>query len=1242
MNTLSNFTNLYPLSKTMRFELIPQGKTLENIENSGLLEQDKHRAENYILVKKIIDDYHKVFIAQALEGLKLTGLDEYFTYYQIQKKSEEQKTKFIEILGKLRKQIADRFKEDKLFARIDKRELFKEDLYRLKLDEDQKKLVKDFESFTTYFTGFHENRKNMYSADEKATAIAYRLIHENLPRFIDNMRSFDKIRISPVSAKFELLLTDDELGPVVQLFAVEDMFKLDFFNETLTQQGIDQYNHLIGGFTPIEGKQKIKGLNEYINLFNQTAPRDQRLPKLKPIYKQILSDRLTASFLPEEFTCDIELLESIEKFYQEIDGNVINKDFTGEHSLKQILQNLAEFDLSGIYLKNDLGLTDISQKYLGNWSVIQKAVEAEFELKNPKKARETEENYQERKSKYFKSFDSFPVSFINRCLLLLDEPYHKRVEGYFAQAGKTDDTENLFVQLETNYREVKDLLNNPYPEDKNLAQDQPSVDHIKTLLDSFKALQWYIKPLLGKGNEAEKDERFYGEFTELWKVLDQVTPLYNKVRNYMTRKPYSTEKMKLNFENSTLLDGWDVNKEADNTSLIFRKDGLYYLGIMNKKHNKIFKKEFRADSSSFEKMEYKLLPGANKMLPKVFFSNSRIKEFNPSAQLMENYKNETHKKGNQFNLDHCHQLIDFFKSSIQKHEDWKHFGFRFSETGTYSDLSGFYREVEQQGYKITFKNIPESYINQMVEEGKLYLFQIYNKDFSPSSKGIPNMHTLYWKMLFDPENLKNVVYKLNGQAEVFYRKSSIKAENTIVHQANQPLANKNGQSSKKQSLFAYDIVKDRRYTVDKFQFHVPVTMNFKARGLNNINAEVNGFLQNNPDVHIIGIDRGERHLLYLTLIDSAGKIVEQYSLNEIVNEYNGQTFRTNYHDLLDKREGDRDEARRNWKTIETIKELKEGYLSQVIHKIAEMIVKYKAIVVLEDLNIGFMRGRQKVEKQVYQKFEKMLIDKLNYLVDKKMAIDQPGGTLQAFQLTNKFESFRSMGKQNGFLFYVPAWNTSKMDPVTGFVNLFDTRYENMEKAKAFFGKFESIHYNSAKNYFEFAFDYFRFTGKAEGTKTNWTVCSHGTRIETFRNPGKNSQWDSREIVLTTEFKNLFDQYLIDYTGTADLKEVIGQQTEKAFFERLLYLLKLTLQMRNSITGTEIDYLVSPVANAKGEFYNSRTAGSNLPQNADANGAYNIARKGLWVVEQIKQTSDFKKLKLAISNKEWLNFIQNQQ
>ena len=114
----------------------------------------------------------------------------------------------------------------------------------------------------------------------------------------------------------------------------------------------------------------------------------------------------------------------------------------------------------------------------------------------------------------------------------------------------------------------------------------------------------------------------------------------------------------------------------------------------------------------------------------------------------------------------------------------------------------------------------------MIDIGDLYLFQIYNKDFSEKSKGKPNLHTMYWKALFDDNNLKDIVYKLNGQAEIFFRKASLKLEDTAIHKKNEYIENKNVNNPKKQSIFEYDLIKDRRYTIDKFQFHVPITINF--------------------------------------------------------------------------------------------------------------------------------------------------------------------------------------------------------------------------------------------------------------------------------------------------------------------------------------------------------------------------------------------------------------------------------
>ncbi|MDR1974505.1 MAG: type V CRISPR-associated protein Cas12a/Cpf1 [Bacteroidales bacterium] len=1211
---MKNFTNLYQLSKTLRFELIPQGKTLEHIKESGVLSNDERRADSYKEVKKIIDEYHKYFIKKSLSNVVLDDdlLKEYLELYKIgNKKDDKQKEKFGDLQTKLRKQIAKAFNTQRLFGK----ELIKEDLLKsLSKEEDKKKmsLVSEFKDFTTYFTGFYENRKNMYSDKDKSTAIAFRLIHDNLPKFIGNMTVFEKIK-EPLADKLETLYAD--FKEYLNIAQIADLFQLSYYRNMLTQTQIDVYNSIIGGKVE-EGKEKIQGLNEYINLYNQQqTEKTNRLPKFTSLFKQILSDRDVISWLPKMFESDNQVLENVEKVYQEIPFAEI----------KSLIENINEYDLSKIYLRNDTGLTDISQKYLGHWSEISKAIEIKLKSEQPKTTKENEEKYNKRISKLIKDADSFSIGYINDCT-------GKNIGDYFKTFGKANEQDDLFVTIQNNYDVIKDLLNTSYPTDKSLKQDKPNVEKIKNFLDSIKALLWFIKPL--KSEEADKDAAFYAEFEKLWLGLDKITPLYNMVRNYVTQKPYSTEKIKLNFENSTLADGWDVNKEHDNTTIILRKDGLYYLAILNKNHKKILDKEVtKTDGVCYEKMEYKLLPGANKMLPKVFFSKSRIGEFNPSKQLLESYKNGTHKKGDKFNIDDCRNLINFFKSSIKKHEDWKHFDFNFADTSTYQDVSGFYREVEQQGYKINFHNISECYINQLVSEGKLYLLQIYNKDFSPYSKGTPNMHTLYWKELFTPQNLANVVYKLNGQAEVFYRKHSLNyTEETW----------KKGHHYDKLKKFSYPIISKRRYALDKFQFHVPITMNFKAIGNERINEQVNQYIKYNGIKHIIGIDRGERHLLYLSLIDLKGQIVKQLSLNEVVNEYNGNTYKTDYHKLLDIKETSMSKARKSWNEIETIKELKEGYLSQVIHKITTMMVEYNAIVVLEDLNFGFMRGRQKVEKQVYQKFEKMLIDKLNYLVDKKKQPTDNGGLLNAYQLTNKFESFKKEGKQNGFLFYIPAWNTSKIDPITGFVNLFDTRYENVTKAKEFFNKFESIRYNKEKKYFEFVVkDYSKFNAKAEDTRLNWIICTFGERIITFRNAENNSQSDNKEVNLTKEFADFFKAQKIDFENVEDLKTAIAAKTDKYFFEKLLSLFKLTLQMRNSITKSATDYLISPVADENGNFYDSRgVKDSTKPENADANGAYNIARKGLWVVEQIKKADDLKKINLTISNKEWLQYAQS--
>ena len=1130
----------------------------------------------------------------------------------------------------MRKQISKQLTSTEIYKkRLFGKELICEDLPSFLTDKDERETVECFRSFTTYFKGFNTNRENMYSSDGKSTAIAYRCINDNLPRFLDNVKSFQKVFDNLSDETITKLNTD-----LYNIFGrnIEDIFSVDYFEFVLTQSGIEIYNSMIGGYT-CSDKTKIQGLNECINLYNQQVAKNEKskkLPLMKPLYKQILSEKDSVSFIPEKFNSDNEVLHAIDDYYT---GHIGDFDL-----LTELLQSLNTYNANGIFVKSGVAITDISNGAFNSWNVLRSAWNEKYEALHPVTSKTKIDKYIEKQDKIYKAIKSFSLFELQS---LGNENGNEITDWYISSINESNS------KIKEAYLQAQKLLNSDYEKsyNKRLYKNEKATELVKNLLDAIKEFQKLIKPLNGTGKEENKDELFYGKFTSYYDSIADIDRLYDKVRNYITQKPYSKDKIKLNFDNPQLLGGWDKNKESDYRTVLLHKDGLYYLAVMDKSHSKAFvdAPEITSDDKDYyEKMEYKLLPGPNKMLPKVFFASKNIDTFQPSDRILDIRKRESFKKGATFNKAECHEFIDYFKDSIKKHDDWSQFGFKFSPTESYNDISDFYRDISDQGYSVRFNKISKNYIDGLVNNGYIYLFQIYNKDFSKYSKGTPNLHTLYFKMLFDERNLSNVVYKLNGEAEMFYREASIGDKEKITHYANQPIKNKNPDNEKKESVFEYDIVKDKRFTKRQFSLHLPITINFKAHGQEFLNYDVRKAVKYKDDNYVIGIDRGERNLIYISVINSNGEIVEQMSLNEIISD-NGH--KVDYQKLLDTKEKERDKARKNWTSVENIKELKEGYISQVVHKICELVIKYDAVIAMEDLNFGFKRGRFPVEKQVYQKFENMLISKLNLLIDKKAEPTEDGGLLRAYQLTNKFDGVNK-AKQNGIIFYVPAWDTSKIDPATGFVNLLKPKCNtSVPEAKKLFETIDDIKYNANTDMFEFYIDYSKFPRCNSDFKKSWTVCTNSSRILTFRNKEKNNKWDNKQIVLTDEFKSLFNEFGIDYKG--NLKDSILSISNADFYRRLIKLLSLTLQMRNSITGStlpEDDYLISPVANKSGEFYDSRNyKGTNaaLPCDADANGAYNIARKALWAINVLKDTPDdmLNKAKLSITNAEWLEYTQ---
>lgn len=1371
IDEFSGQKNGYSVSKTLRFELKPIGKTLENISKGKFLESDKKKSEDYKDAKKIIDNYHQYFIDEVLKTANLDWqklADEIKEY----SKTKDDDAKLILEQEKQREQIFNLFAKDEKYKKryaaltaSTPKDLFNTILpewFGNKNDSNLNKTAIDtFKRFYSYFKGFQENRENVYSSKDIPTAVPYRIVNDNFPKFLQNISVFETIQ-----KKCPQVIVDveKELAEYLGDEKISDIFEIQSFNKYLcqsgveNQRGIDFYNQIIGGVVEENKEQNLRGINQFLNLYWQQHPdfaKENRRIKMVPLFKQILSDRTDRTSL----SFKIESIDSDEELKQLIIDCANKLEEKSKEDGKSIFENscdlfesIKEENLNEIYI-NRKDINNFSRILTGDWAWLQSRMNYYADEKFSTKAEKARwvkslEEEGENKSKGF-----YTLAELNDVLEYSSDNVPKtniRITDYFEHRNRfyyEKGTDNYVQSEELVALSVKEMYDDILAKRKvmensfensvkeKLQEDSETVSKIKDYLDSVQDLLHRIKPLKVNG---VGESAFYANFDTIYNALREVISVYNKTRNYLTKKSAVPEKYKLNFDNPTLADGWDLNKEQANTSILLRKNGQFYLGVMNPDNKPKFKEKYEISNEDFyEKMIYKQFD-AMKQIPKcstqtkvvkqhfltgttspivlndkksflkeltvtheIWFLNNHVwdgekfvpkrdNETRPKKFQIGYYKQtgdlEGYKNALSIWITYCKDFLMTYKSSAI-------YDYHFKKSEEYKDLTEFFEYVDSTCYKLSFTNIPVLEIEKMVEDGKLYLFQIYNKDFSPESKGIPNMHTLYWKNLFSEENLKDVCLKLNGEAELFYRPVGIK--NPIVHKKDSYLVNKltkdgksipesiyeeiyknaNGKLDKLSNdaeeyknthdvvikVAKHDIIKDKHYTVPKFLFHVPITINFKATGNSySLNENVRKFLKNNPDVNIIGLDRGERHLIYLSLINQKGEILEQFSFNTVEQSRNDANPRKiDYHEKLNQREKERDKARKSWQTIGKIAELKEGYLSAVIHKLTQLMIDYNAIVVMEDLNFGFKRGRFHVEKQVYQKFEHMLIDKLNYLVFKDKGLTEAGGVLNGYQLANKFESFQKLGKQSGMLFYIPAGYTSKIDPKTGFVNMFNFKdLTNIHKKRDFFSKFESIYFDNDTESFVFTFDYKNFDGKAreEMFISKWSVYSREKRIVYYP---KNKSYD--DVFISEKLKVLFQKMNINYASENNLLDSIleigadlknGDKPSKDvadFWDGLLYHFKLILQMRNSNAQTEEDYIISPVKADDGTFFDSREESkkednATLPKDADANGAYHIALKGLSLLKRfdVADEKSLKKFDMKITNADWFKFVQEKE
>lgn len=259
--------NGYSRSITLRNRLIPIGKTEENIQKLKLLDKDMERAKAYDEVKKLIDEFHRTFIEEVLSkaSFEWAPLYDQFDLFQTEKdKLKKNKIKKeLEVLqGVMRKKIVESFKKDKRFEKLFKKELLTEFVPAvIKNDEsgtitDKQAALNVFKGFATYFTGFHQNRQNMYSEEAQSTAISNRIVNENFPKFYANVKVFEYLKNNYPEIINE---TEKALEEFLNEKKFADIFSPENFNAVMSQSGIDFYNTVIGGIADEAGTKKTSG-----------------------------------------------------------------------------------------------------------------------------------------------------------------------------------------------------------------------------------------------------------------------------------------------------------------------------------------------------------------------------------------------------------------------------------------------------------------------------------------------------------------------------------------------------------------------------------------------------------------------------------------------------------------------------------------------------------------------------------------------------------------------------------------------------------------------------------------------------------------------------------------------------------------------------------------------------------------------------------------------------------------------
>ena len=1274
-------------------------------------------------IKPLIDTLHRKLLEEFLESFSLDesklsvsdsgrSFSVYEIYERLKKGDAQEKKKKRTLLKKVEKQLADHFaKELAKFSsdvlvgvKVDKKgkkkefNLSKENLVKgeplfyLMLAavehedftdfKDLKPYIEIYSGLTGALKDLAENRKHYYGAQLKHGQYATRYFKDNLEIFLQNEFLFEeKIK--------------KHLSEFANLSENEEIFDTSGYGKFVTDKGIKEYN------------EKIAKINSELNRIIQNKPElKKELPrKLSPLFESIGSEK-------EQRFESIDSLQELVDLSQTLKGWIRKSVETQREFFKSFFSYAEnDEDLEKIYIKKN-NITKISQEILADWRALSGAYEKKDKLKSFKDIKEYIEQVKPRAlTQGTFSWSDFINAWKKNEFALLDggEAFTEVKVGDIKKKNfeKLEELEekfdgaieklSQFKTLEEAKKSLGDEYENLIADIKNYLDRAVAIIRRPRVFGTTSANKNGAEELLDSIDSEKKHEEFYESRDMLFsgEGFDprEIDKAYNKIRNFLRKEEKNPEELRI-YYSSAFLEGWDVNKVGDKLGFFVkdRKDNIY-LAVSKMAHQseigkyvkKAYKNPVECDGD-FCIALVKTMGDPGKDVTTYFRIDGKVerkvkdidkvREQYWDPEIYKMYKEVADKyDGKGFTPlywtkevageEKLNKFISYF-AELAKEYQWENNKLQLQLKDSYNSWQEFIDDIKRQAYIFKWHAIEEAVVKDWIEDEKIFLFKVCNKDLCPRSgknTGKWNAHTIIFKELFSNENISQtcIPTRLGAYAKIFVRPA--KEQERLIESKD-----KEGRLLKRED--GSQEYEHHRYSETKFIFHIPVFLNQCTTGSNNkteFNREISKVISSADNLHIIGVDRGEKHLLYKSVIDKEGNIVlEPHSLNEIDG--------VDYKKILKEAEKQMDENTKRWLTVGDIKTKKEGYLSKVMGILSKDVVNNNAIVVLEDLNFGFARKRGgQFKASVYQQFQAKLLSKLGFLIDKDRFLERAKDKYQLKeevkgklsentpQLTESDTeiAFSDLRGQHGVVFFINPAHTSTTCPKCGwFKEINNVHYSGIKNTAEEYNK-NGFKIFKKDDYFEIEYKVTHetkdenkrkikkeFTRKITTNVDRWYFDSSSKTYHFISSDDLNK---FLEKLFTTGFEEnefTFFTSKAEGFGLNDLEgglfeKIYKKQENETNWKAFVFAINRVFAIRNNVSEKYAEE--KGVGEREQDFAHCPECGFDTRKDdkikdGDALGAYNIARKGQIVLQRIKENPD--NPDLNISRYDWMRFVKD--